>query len=328
MNKAIKKQILDKIKEYDKIFLFRHVRNDGDCVGATKGLKRILQLTFPQKKIYLIDDDHAEYLEFLGPEDEAVDDDQYTDALGIVIDTSVTERISNQNYKLCKELIKIDHHIPMQSYADIEWVEEERSSACEMIAEFYDTFKDELKIDVKAATAIYCGMVTDSGRFEYREVNGTTMRLAGVMIDCGVDLPTLYAHLYLKDYESLKFKSFVYKNMKQTKNGVVYILINERIRKKFGLSLEEASTCVGYLDTIKGSLIWLAFIETKENIRVRLRSRFVTVNEVAEKFGGGGHACASGANVKNRKEMKQLIDLTEVTAQGRNLDLLDVDTIN
>ena len=67
MNEAIKEQILHKIKEYDKIFLFRHIRNDGDCVGATKGLKRILQLTFPEKQIYLIDDDKAEYLEFLGP---------------------------------------------------------------------------------------------------------------------------------------------------------------------------------------------------------------------------------------------------------------------
>lgn len=303
--------ILDKIKEYDKILIFRHKRPDGDATGSTKGLQRIIQLTYPEKRVLLQNCDFSDYLAFLGPEEPLLEDNEYSDALGIVIDTSVTERISNQNYKLCKELIKIDHHIPMQSYADIEWVEEERSSACEMIAEFYDTFKDELKIDVKAATAIYCGMVTDSGRFEYREVNGTTMRLAGVMIDCGVDLPTLYAHLYLKDYESLKFKSFVYKNMKQTKNGVVYILINEKIRKKFGLSLEEASTCVGYLDTIKGALIWLAFIETKENIRVRLRSRFVTVNEVAEQFGGGGHACASGANVKNRREMKRLIEVAD-----------------
>ncbi len=299
--------ILEKIKEYDKILIFRHKRPDGDATGSTKGLQRILQLTYPQKTVLLQNCDFSEYLAFLGEEDPLLSEEEYKDALGIVIDTSVTERISNQNFNLCKELVKIDHHIPMQSFAKTEWVEEERSSACEMIAEFYDTFKDELKIDKEAATYIYCGMVTDSGRFEYREVNGTTMRLAGVMIDCGIDLDTLYAHLYLKDYASLKFKSFVYKNMKQTENGVVYILITEKIRKKFGLSLEEASTCVSYLDSIKDSLIWLAFIETKENIRVRLRSRFVTVNQVAERFGGGGHACASGATINSRKEMKELV---------------------
>jgi len=307
----VKKQILEKIKEYDKILIFRHKRPDGDCTGSTKGLQRILQLTYPQKTILLQNCDFSEYVAFLGSEDEIIPEEEYKDALGIVVDTSVTERISNPNYSLCKELIKIDHHIPQGSYANIEWVEENRSSAAEMIAEFYDTFKDELKIDTHAATCIYCGMVTDSGRFEYREVNGTTMRLAGIMIDCGIDLDTLYAHLYLKDYNTLKFKAFVYKKMKQTKNGVVYILIDEKIRKKFNLTLEEASTCVGFLDSIKGSLIWLAFIETKENIRVRLRSRFVTVNEVAEQFGGGGHACASGATVKNRKEMQKLIDIAD-----------------
>ena len=311
MNLEVKKQILEKIKEYDKILIFRHKRPDGDCTGSTKGLQRILQLTYPQKTILLQNCDFSEYVAFLGSEDEIIPEEEYKDALGIVVDTSVTERISNPNYSLCKELIKIDHHIPQGSYADIEWVEENRSSAAEMIAEFYDTFKDELKIDTHAATCIYCGMVTDSGRFEYREVNGTTMRLAGIMIDCGIDLDTLYAHLYLKDYNTLKFKAFVYKKMKQTKNGVVYILIDEKIRKKFNLTLEEASTCVGFLDSIKGSLIWLAFIETKENIRVRLRSRFVTINEVAEQFGGGGHACASGATVKNRKEMQKLIDIAD-----------------
>ena len=129
----VKEQIFQKIMEYDRIMLFRHVRNDGDCVGATKGLKRILQLTWPEKEIYLIDGDTAKYLEFMGPEDEPVDDVLYADALGIVIDTASEARISNKKYTLCKELIKIDHHIPLESFGDLMWVEEERSSACEMI---------------------------------------------------------------------------------------------------------------------------------------------------------------------------------------------------
>ena len=45
MNKNIMTQILDKIKEYDRIMIFRHVRNDGDCVGASKGLKTIIKDT-------------------------------------------------------------------------------------------------------------------------------------------------------------------------------------------------------------------------------------------------------------------------------------------
>ena len=65
MNREIKEKILEKIKAYNRIMIFRHIRNDGDCVGATKGLKRILQLTWPEKEVYLIDADTAKYLEFL-----------------------------------------------------------------------------------------------------------------------------------------------------------------------------------------------------------------------------------------------------------------------
>jgi len=59
MNQDKMQLIFDKIKEYDRIMLFRHVRNDGDCVGATKGLKEIIKLTWPEKEVYLIDQDTA-----------------------------------------------------------------------------------------------------------------------------------------------------------------------------------------------------------------------------------------------------------------------------
>ena len=130
MNYEIKKTILEKIRAYPRIFLFRHVRNDGDCVGATKGLKAIIQKTWPEKEVYLIDDQTSAYLEFMGPEDEPVPEELYKDALGIVLDTASEARISNKNYTLCKELVKIDHHIPLENYGDHIWVEEERSSCC------------------------------------------------------------------------------------------------------------------------------------------------------------------------------------------------------
>ena len=308
MNFEAKKAVLDKIKEYDRIIIFRHKRPDGDAIGSTKGLRAILRLSFPQKEIYLNNCDYSDYMAFLGGEDEPLADDQYADALGIVIDTATAERISNPKYLLCRELIKIDHHIPIQSYADTEWVEEERSSACELIADFYATFKDELKINSEAATYIYAGMVTDSGRFRFRSVSGDTMRLAGMLLDVGIDMDKLYANLYMKEIESFRFESYVHSKMKMTNSGVAYMFVPKKVCKKFGLSFEEACTCVSYMDSIKNSLIWLAFIETDDGeIRVRLRSRFVTVSPLAEKYGGGGHACAAGASVKNIKEMKKLL---------------------
>ena len=306
-------QIFDKIREYDRIMLFRHVRNDGDCVGATKGLKAIISLTWPEKQVYLIDDEHADYLDFLGVDDAPVADELYEGALGIVLDTGTDARISNKKYALCKELIKIDHHINVCPYGDIAWVEEHASSCCEMIAKFYFAFKDQLKIDTEAATYLYTGMVTDSGRFRFRSVSGDTMRMAGMLLDLGIDTDVLYAHLYIQDLESFKFKSYVYKNMKMTDAGVAYLYVSRATMEKYGLTHEQAAAAVSLMDSIKGSLIWIIFIEHETEIRVRLRSRFVTVNQIAERYNGGGHDCASGATVHSRREANKLVKEADAT---------------
>ena len=308
MNREQMKAILDKIKEYDRIVIFRHKRPDGDAVGATKGLRAILRLTYPEKEICLINDDFSDYVSFLGDEDEPRPDEFYREALGIVIDTATEERISNPKYALCREIAKIDHHIDIKPYGDYMWIEEDKSSASEMIAEFYYTFRRELKIDREAATYIYTGMVTDSGRFRFRSVSGDTMRYAGMLLDLGIDLDHLYANLYMKEFHTLKFQAAVYNRMKITENGVAYLIVNRAMQERFGLTFEEACASVSYMDSIKNSRIWIAFIETADgDIRVRLRSRFVTVNALAEKYHGGGHACAAGATVANRREARELI---------------------
>ena len=318
MNREILELIYEKLKAYDRILLFRHVRIDGDCVGATKGLKDIIQQTWPKKEVLIIDDERSDYLAFLGRDDDTDDDMPagytryenalYEDALGVVIDVASPDRVSNPKFVLCREVIKIDHHIDREPFGDVSWVEEERSSACEMIVAFYEAFRDRLKISKHGATCLYTGMVTDSGRFMYEGVKGDTMRLAGLMLDQGIDTETLYAHLYLKDADALRFTSWVYENMKVTKHGAAWIFVDEATRQRFKLSHEEASNAVGHLSGIRGVLCWMAFIETRENIRVRLRSRFMTVNELAENYHGGGHACASGATVYSREEMNALIN--------------------
>lgn len=310
MNTQIKQRILDKIKAYDRILIFRHKRVDGDCVGATKGMKELIRASFPEKDVRVIDDEHSEYLAFLGPDDEAVEDDFYASSLGIVIDVASTERISNQKYALCKELIKIDHHIDISPYGDISWVEEERSSACEMIADFYVSFKAELTLTKWAATCIYTGMVTDSGRFMYEGVCGESMRMAGVLLDAGVETEWLYANLYLKTFESIKFTAYIYEHMSITDNGVAYLLVDKNMQEKFNLNMETASAAISSLSGIRDCLCWIAFIETGDadgSIRVRLRSRFATINQIAEKYHGGGHACASGATVYSLDEMNALL---------------------
>ena len=308
-NYDVKKQILDKIKEYDKIILVRHIRPDGDCVGGTLGFREIIKASFPKKKVYVIAEDFATYLSFVGTEDEIQEESYYKDALVIALDTATSDRISNKYYSSGKELIKIDHHIEVDKYGDINWVEEERSSLCEMLVEFYTTFKDELVLNKKAATALYVGIVTDSGRFKFSSVSGDTLRNASVLVDTGINLERIYAELYLKEVELLYLESDVIRKLKITENGVAYIYIDKKMREKHNLSMADASAMISAIENIKGSIIWIAFIENDDaSIRVRLRSRFVTVDKLANRYHGGGHDHASGATVYSKKEMNSLIE--------------------
>ncbi len=304
-----KEAVLEKIKQYESIIISRHTRPDGDAIGSSKGLCEALRLTFPNKDIKVINTDHSQQLAFLGNEDAQVDDDFYSKALVIVLDTGDIKRIANDKISMAKEVIKIDHHIETQPYGDVSWVEDYRSSVCEMVADFIKTFDNEIKCNKDVATLLFTGMVTDSGRFQYAETTGDTLRLAGYLLDFGIDTETLYANLYLEDFSFQKFKASVIENMKISKNGVAYTFVSQKTQKELSLTGEQASCSVDFMNNIKGSLIWLAFIENNDlSIRVRLRSRFVEVNKLAEKYRGGGHAYASGATVYSKDEMKRLID--------------------
>ena len=313
-------QILNKIKSYDKIIITRHVRPDGDAIGSSRGLATMLRLSFPDKKVYVQTEDSSDYLAFLGPDDAPLPDSEYADALLIVTDTATPERISNKRYELAKEIIKIDHHINISPYGVLAWVEDWRSSTCEMIAYFYETFKNELKLDKEAATYIFTGLVTDSGRFRYEATTGDTLRIGGMLIDFGIDTETLYAHLYLEDYDQLKFQAYVLQHMQITEHGVVYLHVDNKMQRKFHLTSEQASEAVSYLKSIKGCIAWLAFIDMPDGtIRVRLRSRFMFINTLAEKYNGGGHQCTCGATLYAKEDIaKMLADADEMVAEYKN----------
>lgn len=307
-NLETKKAILDMIRSYDRIVIARHERPDGDAVGSSHGLAQILRISFPEKNIVVSDQDSSEYLAFLNTEEAEPGSIGLENALAIVVDTAGLDRCANKNIQKAKAIIKIDHHINVTPYGDIEWIEDDRSSVCEMIADFQQTFRNELKIDTRAATLLYCGMVTDSGRFKYAETGGDTLRNAGYLLDQGVDTPTLYANLYLESFDFFKFQAYVFGKMKITENGVAYLYVDNTMQEQFHLSREQASSSVDFMNKIKGSLIWLAFIDNPDgSIRVRLRSRFVTVDKLANRYHGGGHANASGSTVYSMDEMNALI---------------------
>ena len=308
MNKEIKDKIFQKIKDADRIIIARHFRPDGDAIGSSRGLERILKLTYPEKTIKLCNKDNSEFLAFLGSEDEEISDEFISSSLAIILDTATSERLSDPRALNAKYVIKIDHHIEVNKYGNLSWVEDYRSSCSELIADFFNTYKSELKIDKYAATCIYTGMNTDSGRFCFSSTTGETLRLAGLMLDYGVDIENLQANLDLRDFKVYKFQADVFEKIKVTDSGLAYLYLDQEMQKKWNLTREEASDSVSLMSSIKGSIAWIAFIENPDKtIRVRLRSRFMTINQVAERYPGGGHDRASGATCYSHEEMESLI---------------------
>ena len=305
----IMEQILSKIKEYKRIILTRHIRPDGDAIGASRGLGEIIRATFPDKEVYVQTDDKAEYLSFLGSDDDPINPELYKDSLLIVLDTATEERISNKHYRLAKEIIKIDHHIEKKPYGKIRWVEDWRTSACEMITYFYQTYKNELKITPTANKLLYTGIVVDTDRFRLKSTTGNAMRLAAMLLDNGIDTENLYSNLYLKDFDHFKFQSYVLGKIKVTPNGVVYLHIDKNMKNELNLTDEQASKAIYFYTDIKDCIVQLSFISMEDGtIRVMLRSRFMKINTLAEKFGGGGHEDACGATLHEESEIQKMID--------------------
>lgn len=306
-----KKDILEKIEAYETIIIVRHVQPDGDCIGSSLGLRDILRESYPNKKIYSFGKSEASYLEFVGKEDICENTDIYRDSLIIAVDTANLNRIDDDDYKLGKEIIKIDHHLNVEEYGTICYVREDYPAASCIIVDFYETFKDKLKMPKSAAKALLTGIITDTGRFKFG-LTSETLQLTATLLKHDLDLEKIYANLYIKDEGVLHLQGEVYNSFKTTKNGVSYIYITNEMREKYNLTYDEAASLVNSLDSIKGSLIWIAFIDKNDGtIRVRLRSRFVEVVEVGQRFGGGGHLHACGATVKSIEEMKELLEYAD-----------------
>ncbi len=308
MFNEIKKEILEKIKKYESIIIARHIRPDGDALGSTKGLKRIIELSFPGKKVYIASSDTSEYLSFLGPDDGEIDETTIKSSLAIICDTAVKERVSYKPVLNAKEIIRIDHHIKSENWGDIEWIEEDRSSCSELICDFYNTFKDILKLDKEGALALYTGIVTDSGRFAFSSTKPETLRMAALMLEFGFDIETLQARLDLKSYDFYRYRTALFERINIMPSGLGWVYVDEDFQKKWKLSREDASESVTFMSEIKGTICYLAFIDNGDGtIRVRLRSRFMKVNTLAEKYNGGGHDRASGAQCYSKDEMYALI---------------------
>lgn len=309
------KEIIDLIEKYNRIIIHRHSKPDGDALGSQIGLKEIIKANYPQKKVYIVGDMTNRY-SFMGEMDN-IPDSFYSDALAIVCDSSEQFLINDERYKNAERIIKIDHHLYREKFGDIDLVDDSFESCCGLIADI--AFSNNLIVNKDAATALYIGMVTDSGRFRFDSITPRTFNLAAKLLESGINILEIYNCLYNDDLESVMLRAKFTLKMQFTKNNVAYIMTTKKEIEELNVDIFTVSrSMVNTMAGIKGIDIWANFTEDPNGsgIFVEIRSNKYNINQIAVKYGGGGHAKASGATVSSFDEAKLLLnDLDKLVSE-------------
>lgn len=286
-------QILEKIKAYDTIIIHRHMKPDPDALGSQVGLKALLEHHFPEKTIKAVGFNEPT-LSWLAEMDQ-VDDTDYQDALAIICDTANTARIDDQRYTQADTIIKIDHHPNDEVYGDLVWVDTNSSSASEMIALFAEA--TNLELSDYAAKMLCAGIIGDTGRFLYPSTSALTLRIASRLREHNFNYAELTRKMDTMSFKIAKLQGYVYDHLEVDENGAARVILTQEILKKYEVTDAETAAIVGAPGRIDTVSLWGIFVEQADgHYRVRLRSKFVPINEVAKEHDGGGHPLASGAN--------------------------------
>lgn len=292
------KQILDAIEAYDVIGIYRHVFPDPDSYGAQTALKNIIMTTYPHKKVYLFGE-HNPALEYITKMDDAREEALMNeDTLAIIVDVADSPRVDHQSFKNCGKIIKIDHHKPYDPpFEDITWVDTNYTSCCEMILDLLIAHGETLKSNKKGREALFIGIIGDTRRLLYVN-NPTELMKKLTHITYDLDTKPIYEDLYKVPANDLKFMGFIYNNFVVAHHGLAYLKIPKAILAQYGLPAINAARMVNALQECEGLINWHFFAETEEGkVMCEFRSRGPQVNDIASKYGGGGHFFAAGATV-------------------------------
>ena len=291
-------QILELIKKHDSIVIYGHLNPDGDCYGSQVGLKEIILANFPNKKVYLAGTGVPRFFSLICPMDE-VSDEVIADSLAILVDGNDLSRMEDKRIYNAKAWAKIDHHIDTGGFTEGPFIVDTlANSTCDIIAGLVIDYK--LKISKLGANALYLGILTDSAKFTFVNNYVQTFERAKFLCEHGAE-PTHINNLLAKtDEQSLIAKGYIMSHYKKTKAGVIYIIYEKKTLHKIGVSANEASNLINLLGNIEGYPIWCSFAEYDDGkVRCEFRSNGPEVQPVAASIGGGGHAMASGAQLKS-----------------------------
>jgi phosphoesterase RecJ-like protein len=279
------------------------------------GLKHIIKDTFPEKRVLVVGDASRRYAFIEDSVMDEVADEDYKGALAIILDTSAKALISDDRYTLAEATARLDHHLFCEEIAEVEVTDSSFESCCGLITAM--AMEAGLTVSPLAAKALYTGMITDSGRFRYDSTSAQTFRTAAFLMEREFSTTDIYRNLYADDFSFIQLRARFVLKIQLTDKPVAYIYTTREEADSYGVDDFTISRgMVNVMGEIRGVDIWVNFTESEEGVLCELRSSKYNINPIAKKYGGGGHAKASGATVKDRAmAMEMLDDLMRLTEE-------------
>lgn len=316
MNKVYK-FIYKKIKEYDTIVIARHKNSDMDALGSQFALKEWINLNFEDKKVYCVGENHQKYTTkgFI-PLSDTFDVD--APFLGICLDVNTIDRTAGEevfnkaSYKIC-----IDHHhyIENNEY-DCICIEDTSSACCEILAKMLFSYKK--KMSTLICKYLYAGLSADSGNFYYPSTTPSTLNVAAKLMEVGNFNPYNDIHMIvgMKTLKDLEIANYLFSKIVVDPDGFAYFENTIQDLATLDITASAANEKIAEFNKIEEIKIFLAASECEDHtFRCSLRSKNISVVEIAQKYGGGGHNLACGIksiNKENLEKMKlELINLTK-----------------
>ena len=298
-------EVINKIKEYDNIIIGRHIGVDPDALCSQLALRDAILLTYPNKKVIAVGTGSSKFTHF-GKLDKM---EKLDNALVIITDTPDRRRVDGVDISLADFSIKIDHHPFIEKICDLEIIEDDKSSACEIITNII--FSTELQCNNSIAELLYMGIVSDSNRFLFNSCTSNTFSTVSKLLEYyDIDISNVYEKLYLRPLNEVRLEGFISLNMIVTENKLGYVIIKNDDIIKFGVDSASAGNMINNFNFIKEILVWVTITEDIKNnqFRISIRSRGPEINKIAENHNGGGHKMASGIRVSTIDEALDVIE--------------------
>lgn len=293
----MRSKIFDTIQESNSILLLTHESPDGDAIGSVLAFYHYL--TSINKIVDMVILDIPKVFDFLPSINRVVGSIDKEYDLGIVLDCASNNRIGQKDdlFGRCKKTICIDHHISNNNYGDLNYVEDNVSSCCQII---YYLFKNwNIPISKEIGEVLISGVLTDTKGFSINSVDTNTYKMASELLELGIDIYSLYNRLLCKKtmpgYNLMKIGMDRLEFLCDGKIAYTYILQEDF--DKVGAVIGEHEGIVDIGRDIEGVEVSI-LVRENDGWTVSLRSSGnVNVGKIASLIGGGGHTMAAGSKL-------------------------------